>query len=138
MEFEAIDWTPTCCTGTDAQEMLLQWNLDKCMAFGRFRYSGRHLNTSEDYMAAVSEFLKHASGYGIMGVNGRMEETNTNSPPGIEELNLTQLSMDMFNKLEPGKFKIMHYQHLHVCFFSHCVSLHLTSPRLALCLSTAT
>lgn len=101
MEFEAIDWKPNCCTDTEGQEMLLQWGLDKCMTFGRFRYSGRHLNTSEDYMAAISEFLKHASGYGIMGVNGRMEELNTNSPPGMEELNLTQLSMDMFNKLEP-------------------------------------
>jgi hypothetical protein len=82
--------------------MPLQWNLDKCMTFGKFRYAGAHLNTSEDYIAAINEFLKHASGYGIMGINGRMEESNSNSPPGIEELNLTQLSMDMFNKLEPG------------------------------------
>lgn len=101
MEFEQVQWAPACLSSTDGKQMLLQWNLDKTLSICRFRYSGGHMRTSEEYMQGILEFLKHASAYGIMGVYGTMEEMKTNSPPGIEELGLTQLSMDMFNKLEP-------------------------------------
>ena len=107
MEFEQLQWTPACLSSADGKEMLLQWGLDRTLNVTRFRYTGAHLRTSEEYIQGVLDFLKHASAYGLVGVNGTLEELHTNSPAGIEELNLTLLSMDLFKKLEPGGFQLM-------------------------------
>ena len=95
MEFSPIDWTPQCLSSSDDKEMLLQWNLDSTLEFARFRFSGSNLRSSE-----ATEFLKHAAGYGIMGVCGSISTDVNDVTSGIEELPMTMLNMDVFNKLE--------------------------------------
>ena len=104
MEFSPVEWQPQCLSSSDDKEMLLQWNLDGTLQFGRFRFSGSNLRSNEEYFQVVLEFLKHASGYGIMGVCGSItadsETEKINLNAGIEELQMTMLNMDVFNKLE--------------------------------------
>jgi hypothetical protein len=98
MEFTPVTWTPECFNNSDTKEMLLQWNLDQALEFGRFRFTGTNLrSTTEDYLELLTEFLKHVAAYGIMGISGSVA-----SPLSMdfEELSLTLLSMDVFNKLE--------------------------------------
>ena len=99
MEFEPIQWQPQCLDGSDNKEMLLQWNIDDNLNIARFRYTGANLNSSEEYMEVVLEFLKYAGAYGILGINGTAD---TPFVKDIEELRMNQLSMELFDKLQEG------------------------------------
>lgn len=95
MDFEHIEWQPSCFNTSEVKDALLQWNLNESLTINRFRYVGANLGSSSDYINVVSEFTKWVASYGIMGINGVLGEH-----VNCEELKITMLSMDMFNKLQ--------------------------------------
>jgi hypothetical protein len=98
MEFTPTDWKPTVYSG-ESKEALLQWNLDTNLECQRFRYSG-HISTSspDDYMHALEAFLKSAPslGSGVVGIANIPLKIQT------EELRMSVMNMDFFNKLNNG------------------------------------
>ena len=102
MQFEQIEWAPECFKSSEMGEVLVQWNLDKSLEIFRFRFIGGALHTTEDYFDVVLQFLKHSSSYGVTGVNGTFPDELLKhfDSKNVDQLSLTLLSMDIFNKLE--------------------------------------
>ena len=102
MQFDQVEWFPECLRSAEAAEMLVQWNLDKSLEVFRFRFTGGVLHTTEDYYEVVLQFLKHSASYGLTGISGVLSDEILKSfdSKNLEQLSLSLLTMDVFNKLE--------------------------------------
>ena len=114
-EFQNIeDANLECLESSDAKSALMQWNLDNCLKFAKFRFTGAfEASSNNDYDRIMKDFLKNGDCLAKLGCTG-----TATSPlqlgTGMETLSTDVMSMDFFDRLD--EHDITHNGSIRGCF----------------------
>jgi len=96
-EFTALPTQLDCFASRDAQEQLLQWNLDKDLQVARYRFAGGGpLKTAAELQTLLKDFFRNAEAVAPLGVAGSPTVPVTLK---AEALEANVMSMDFFDRL---------------------------------------
>lgn len=95
--FTALPTQLECFASRDAQEQLLQWNLDKHLQIARYRFAGGGpLKTAAELQTLLKDFFKSSEAIQPLGIVGTPAIPVTIK---AESISASVLSMDFFDRL---------------------------------------